>query len=390
MRDSDRAPGWDRQAVMRIANEHYGSLDGMFAAHGWNAGDRVTSQIAPSLVVDAYRSVAQFVVDHDARTLPGLEEVLNDNEPDVWLTSFYGFAPRNWGFLGFTVPWMRDRFLRESRLGSLVVVYGAGGAAPTERGKILGIQQMSRRSGSAQEFMDPKAWADKQANPARRDKWNLAVQAVRAWKVTPETRPDITAFAPTTFTRGRAQVIGAMGLRVTADEARNLISLDLQEVTVFGGPAIDDCIAGPAAEILRPSKAGPVSSSGHWSREAEGPKHLYILKLDGVCDHFMGQPVGDKLVVKVGMSRSPTTRCDDHNRVLPACALTWNVARTTAANDGAPFPGSRPALAGEQAMKDYLNRKGRSLGGEFFLATHDQIDEAWRIGVTAAGGKATT
>ena len=390
MSDSDREPGWDRQAIMRIAVEHYGNLDGMFSAHGWTARDRVTSQVAPSLVVGTYGSVEQFVAAHDARTLPGLDEILSEGEPDVWLTSFYGFAPRNWGFLGFTVPGMRKRFLRESRLGALVVVYGAGGAAKAERGKILGIQQMSRRIGSAQEFMDPTAWADKQANPAWPDKWNLAVQIVRAWKVTPETRPDVGTFAPTTFSRDRARAIGAMGLRVTAAEARNLLSLDLQEVAVFGGPAIDDCIAGPAAEILKPSKAGPVSASGHWSREAEGSKHLYILKLDGVCDHFMDQPLGDKLVVKVGMSRAPTTRCDDHNRALPACALKWNVDRTTAANDGDPFPDSLPALIGEKAMKAYLEQAGNSRGGEFFVATREQIDEAWRIGVAAAGGKTST
>ena len=386
MSDSDRQPGWDRQAIMRIAREQYGSLEAMFDAHGWDAGGRVISQIAPTLVVDSYGSVEAFVLAHPD-IVPDAFDIVSAAEPDVWLTSFYGFAPRNWGFLGFTVPWMRDRFIRESRPGALVLVYGASGAAPDERGRLLGIQQMSHQTGSAQDFMEPSEWAKKQANPDRRDKWNLAVRAVRAWKVTAETRPMIRDFASDTFTPGRAQVIGAQGMRLTADEARKLLTLDLQEVPVFGGPSIDQCVAGPAAEILRPSKAGPVSATGHWRREAEGPKHLYILKLEGNGDHFLGEAVGDNLVVKVGMSRSPDTRCDDHNRALPKCAFEWTVSFSTFLDGRDAFPNSRPALVGEQAMKDFLAANGRSLGGEFFLANRDQLAEAWHRGVAAAEGK---
>jgi hypothetical protein len=374
---------------MRIAREHYRDLEGMFAAHEWDAGGRVISQIAPTLVVDTYGGVESFVRAHPA-IVPNAFDIVNEAAPDVWLTSFYGFAPRNWGFLGFTVPWMRDRFIRESRPGALMLVYGASGAAPDERGKLLGIQQMSHEIGSAQNFMEPDAWAAKQANPDRRDKWNLGVRAVRAWKVTPETRSLISDFASETFTRGRSQTIGAQGMRLTANEARKILTLDLQEVAVFGGPSVDHCVAGPAAEILRPSKAGPVSTTGSWHRESEGPKHLYILKLDGNGDHFMGEAIGDNLVVKVGMSRSPDTRCDDHNRALPKCAFEWKIACSTFVDGRGPFPNSRLALIGEQAMKDFLEREGRSLGGEFFLASRSQMDLAWRRGVDAASGSTAT
>ena len=387
MSDTDRRQGWDRRAIMRIAREHYGDLDGMFAAHGWSAGDKKTSQIASTLVVETYGSVEALVRAHPD-IVPDAFDVVNAAQPDVWLTSFYGFAPRNWGFLGFTIPSMRNRFIRESQPGALVLVYGPSGVAPDERGKLLGIQQMSHEVGSAQIFMEPDVWAAKQANPDRRDKWNFGVRAVRAWKVTPETRPMIRDFASETYTPGRARFIGAQGMRLTPDEARKILTLDLQEVPVFGGPTVDHCVAGPAAEILRPSKAGPVSATGHWHREAEGPKHLYILKLDGNGDHFMGEAIGDKLVVKVGMSRSPDTRCDDHNRTLPKCAFEWKVACSTFVDGRDPFPNSRLALIGEQAMKDFLGREGRSRGGEFFLATRSQMEMAWRRGVDVAAGKA--
>lgn len=313
-------------------------------------------------------------------------EAIERNPPNVWLTSFYGFSPRNWGFLGFTIEWMRTRFLRESEPGALVVIYAASGAQPAERGKIIGIQQMGDRVGDAQEFMTPKAWAEKQANPDRRDKWNLAVQAVRAWQITPESRLPVHVFAPGTFTPGRSQVIGAQGMKLTSAEARTILDLDLVEVPVFGGPAIDGFLPGPAREVLRPSRPGPVSQASHMVREAEGPKHLYVLRLNGNADHLLGRSVGASHVVKVGFSRSPETRCADHNRALPACAFGWQVTRSTFNDGREPFPSSRHALVGEAAMKDALEQAGESLGGEFFLADARSIELAWAAGVRAAEG----
>lgn len=312
------------------------------------------------------------------------QEAIERDPPNVWLTSFYGFAPRNWGFLGFTVEWMRRRFIRESEPGALVVVYAASGAQPPERGRIIGIQQMGDRVGNAQEFMTPKAWAQKQANPDRRDKWNLAVQAVRAWQITPESRMPVQVFAPETYSPGRSQVIGAQGMKLTSAEAKRILDLDLVEVPVFGGPSIDGFLPGPAIQVLRPSSPGPVSQAPHIVREAEGPKHLYVLRLNGNADHLLGRSVGSRAIVKVGFSRSPETRCADYNRALPACAFSWQVALSTFVDGRAPFPSSRHALAGEAAMKDVLEEAGETLGGEFFLADAQSIERASIQGLRAA------
>lgn len=382
----DRAPGWDKRAINAIAERDYGGLRGLFDAHGWSDGGRTLGQIAPTRVVETYGSVAAFAARRQESAWPGLEEILATPQPDVWLTSFYGFAPRNWGFLGFTIEWMRARFLRESNPGALVVVYAASGAQPAERGKIIGIQQMGRRVGEAREFMTPQAWAEKQANPDRRDKWNLAVQAVRAWQVTPESRMPVHEFAPDTYTPGRSQVIGAQGLKLTANEARRILKLDLVEVSVFGGPRVEHLLPGSALEILRPSRPGPVSQAPHTTREAEGPKHLYVLRLAGNADHLLGRPVGALEVIKVGFSRSPETRCADHNRTLPACAFDWRVMRSTFADGREALPSSRHARAGEAVMKDALEQAGESLGGEFFLADRQSVERAWVLGLKAAEG----
>ena len=41
-------------------------------------------------------------------------------------------------------------------------------------------------------------------------------------------------------------------------------------------------------------------------------------------------------------------------------------------------------VAGEYVMKRHLAKAAKHLGGEFYLATGSEIDEAWRLGNDAA------
>ena len=43
----------------------------------------------------------------------------------MWLKAFWGFDPANDGYLGFTRPGDRDRFLEAALPGDLVLIYGA-------------------------------------------------------------------------------------------------------------------------------------------------------------------------------------------------------------------------------------------------------------------------
>jgi hypothetical protein len=388
MPDSSRKPGWDKQAVNRVANEHYGSLQEMFDAHGWDSNGRTIGQTAPTLVMQTYGNVEAFVQAHEGglnkSALNNPFAAIESDPPNVWLTSFYGFAPRNWGFLGFTTEIMRNSFVRRSKAGALVVVYAASGAGAATRGKVIGIQQVSHRVGHASDFMNEDSWRDKQANLDRRDKWNFAVQAVRAWKVTPETSPSVADFAPHTYSPGRSQVIGAQGMLLEAVEANNILGLDLVEVSVFGGPAIDLAVAAPAKLALKPSRPGPVSQTSYTVREAEGPKHLYVLELQGDADAYLGRDSAGQKIVKIGFSKSPETRCSDHNRAFPAGAFRWSVLKSTFQEQREAFPSSKHAMAGEQEMKDQLEFNGQSLGGEFFLANRKAIELAWQAGIKAS------
>jgi hypothetical protein len=385
-----RAPGWDAQAISEVVGAHYGQMIDLFEAHGWPERGAAMMPARGKRIAAAYGGIEAFVAAHE-RGLAG-NALLNPlaaieaDPPDVWLTSYYGFAPEEWGLLGFAEDYMRRRFLNQSRPGALVVIYGASGAPRHQRLKVLGIQQQSHRIGSKWDFLPPERAAQERANTERWNKWGYAVQVVRAWRIPEESQPTVSEMFPQTYTGRNGMVIGSQGLKVTATEARRILNLDLIETSVWGGADIEASVPGAARAVLAPSRPGPVSQAAYVVREAEGPKHLYILKLEGPADHMLGEAVGDKLIVKVGFSHSPSTRRDAHNKALPECAFRWQVEYSTAASGRTPFPTSGHAKAGEQAMKDRLEFIGRSLGGEFFLADRKALDRAWQEAIATAEG----
>lgn len=312
---------------------------------------------------------------------------IEGDPPQVWLRSFYGFSPETWGFLGFTKEGRRDTFVRETRNGTLVVIYGATGSENhSDKGKILGVLQIAHVTGMAQEFMRPDAWAEKFSDAEWKGKWNHAVKVVRAWRVTDEKRTEVADFAPETYSAVRAQSIGTNCKQLTAADAKNLLKLDLYEVPVFGGQHVQQVIEGAAAQVFSPSAAGPVSQNSFQTRESEGPKHLYVLRLTGNEAHLLGEPVDNEIVVKVGFSRSPSTRCYDHNRTLPQCAFKWEILHSTFYEGRDAYDCSDQAIAGENALKKALDSYGLSLGGEFFRASPEHVEVAWKAAKRAADG----
>lgn len=385
-----RQPGWDKQAINRIARDEYGGLKAMFEAHGWTADDRIISQIAPTKVVESYGSVASFVKAHaDGRTLNPLldiEAAFKSDPPQVFLKSFHGFTPESWGFLGFTEAFARDRFVRESKPGALLIVAGTSKAPdPNERLRVLGMQQQTHIHGTKWEFLSPDRHAEERNDPSRVNGWINGLKAIRAWKVPQEARPFVRDIFPETHNEGRnGTAIGAYGMQITHREAQRFLELPLYETDIYGGSPVEALMPGLAASVLKPSRPGPVSQTGYQVREAEGPKHLYILRLQGDADAFLGYGAKGCSIIKVGFSISPQTRRDAHNKVLPACAFKWRIENSTYAEMRMPFPSSNHAKAGEQAMKDLLENEGQSLGGEFFLANPQAIDRAWAAAVLAA------
>ncbi|MEI4262024.1 hypothetical protein [Roseovarius sp. D0-M9] len=310
------------------------------------------------------------------------EDSINANPPNVWITYFDGFDPGTWGFTGFTQESTRTSFVKRSEPGVLVVIAGSSRAEPAERQRVIGLLQCSHELGRDRDYMPSAAFADKEGAERSAGKWSHAVRVVRAWLILPHNRPLIEDFASETYTPGRAQVIGAQGMPLTADEARGILSLDLEEVDVFNQPPVDGT-RGPAEEALRPSRPGPTSQSPTEHKEAEGPCHVYVLTLSGKPGIFLNDPSARGKIVKVGFSKAPEDRREAHNRHIPVGPFQWNVLKSTEAEGRSAFLGSIQGKAAEAAMIAVLDRDGRSLGREFFLSEDGVIEEAWKAALKA-------
>lgn len=58
---SAKPPGWDAQAIARIARVHFGDYAGMFAHHDWPERGSEMMRKVQTRVVETYGSVDAFV-----------------------------------------------------------------------------------------------------------------------------------------------------------------------------------------------------------------------------------------------------------------------------------------------------------------------------------------
>ncbi len=84
------------------------------------------------------------------------------------------------------------------------------------------------------------------------------------------------------------------------------------------------------------------------------------------------------------MSGSPPTRCEDPTRALPNGAFSWRLLRSNETEGELRFSSLRIAIEGKNGMKKLLAGNGKWLGGDFFRARSDLVDEAWECGMRDA------
>jgi len=331
----------------------------------------------------------EAVFDFDWTSVPDLAPSRPSPDRDVWLTSFWGFAPDQWGCIGFADENRRNRFLSRTGSRTLVAIYVTKAKGPEEmRGKVVGVLEVSRTTGHASEFISGDRWAEKERDPASRGKWPFAIQATRAWRIVPEDWRRVEDLLPQAYASAHPELIGASGVKMDAVEAERLFELDAYEVPVYGQTGPVDTTITTLETALSPSRAISPPTAPYIVGETDGPKHLYILKLQGDTAAWLGRPaksVDGRWIIKVGFSRSPLTRRDQIQSAYPRGAFQWSVLRPADLSLPAPYSNARVAIAGEDAMKARLvDEKAEVLGGEFFLAEEWLVHKTWTAGRVAA------
>ena len=327
------------------------------------------------------------VFEFDWSLIPELtapSEQLPDGR-DLWLTSFWGFGPENWGCVGFASKSKLGYFIKRTKPGAIVAIYVTKAKGPEqERGKVVGFLEVSHRSGHAKEFISGDQWAAKESDPASRGKWAYALKVTRAWRIVKEEYQPVEDLLPETYKLDLAEFIGAQGVPVNANDVDRLLRLTVYEVPVYGQEDGIRSAIEPFANALKPSRAIHPSREPYWVGETDGPKHLYILRLVGDVPNYLGRQIAeleDKMIVKVGFSKSPLSRCDQIQSAYPAGTYKWELYYPKELLNEPPYPNAEVAIAGEDAMKARLiNEGGETLGGEFFLADEGLVIRTWNAG----------
>lgn len=316
---------------------------------------------------------------------------MSDLVTEVWdgrsvlFKSFWGWSPEKWGALGWSSDGRRDticKTLTDPFILVCNVTLSAPGAEKHERGKIVGFYLISHKRGDRDEFTDPVF------HTLEPEKWRFALRAVRAFTYLPEYRLDTREFDATFLKNG--QSVGAHGVVIT--DARQLAFLRETpwiEVPVYqprSASAVPATTPAPKGWV----PAGPENQGGYLvpAMTQRLARHLYILRLDGPADAFLGLPSQGRRIIKIGLAASPESRRSQFQAALPRGAFRWETHRTTFAPGKPHHWPFHAAEAGEYTMKRHLAACATHLDGEFYLASEADIDDAWRLGVAAAQASA--
>ena len=227
--------------------------------------------------------------------------------PRVWLKAFWGFDPGNEGYLGFTRPGDRERFIEQAQPDDLVLIYGANApeTAASDRRQALGFLEIVPVPISDRDRLSPEGLTRKIAN-GWEERWTYAVPVKRAWKV---TRPiEVKHLAPDTYTPAYARVIASRGELMKREEARHALRLPVLRVSVFGEPANigEQQTEASLQAIFAPSRGiNPIF--GPRTSEYEDREHfLYMLQLSGeIIPYLLGRSaltLQNKILIKVNLS----------------------------------------------------------------------------------------
>jgi len=379
--------GGDAKAISRVATEVYGGFGPMFEAHGWNVpGDKLMTS-APALIVERYGSIHAFEHAHQGGRR------VNDHLPnDIWghgfsvlFTSYWGWLPDEWG----TVGWSGARGLsrRSNLLAQLTdpfitVCYVTSNKSfidPYLKGKIAGFYLVSHQTGDRDEFTHPSH------HGRDIDKWRHSLKALCAFSYLPEHRLSATDLDPDILARARS--VSAMGEILTDPQQIELLrNTPWIEVDVYTSPSSSEAQPNDTASPNGMVQAGPASNEGYVVAAGTQwmPRELYILRLSGDIGAYLGKPADGRAIIKVGLSASPEMRRQSIQKAMPRGAFQWKVDRTTISSGRTRYPSHAVAVQGENAMKSHLAAHAEWLGGEFYLASEEEIETAWQLGCQAA------
>lgn len=301
------------------------------------------------------------------------------DDTSVLFTSFWGWTPETWG----TVGWSGDRgktrrtnLLKGLTDPFITVCYVTSNKTYTDpklKGMIAGFMLVTHQTGDRDEFTHP---IHHSRDP---EKWRHSLRAVRAFSYLPEYRLRAQDAFPELARTARH--VSAMGEVISDPAAIDLLRrTPWVEVSVYSSMDESLPLESEKAAVSGTVRAGPDNEGGYAVPPRFGilPRDLYVLKLTGDTDAYLGRHADGRTIYKVGLSASPDMRRQTFQKSMPRGAFQWAIDRTSSKSGFDAFPTFVAAVSSENIIKQRLAECSEWLGGEFYLATEDEIENAWR------------
>ena len=309
-----------------------------------------------------------------------------ENDPSVWITSFWGWSPETWGCVGFTNEARPYNIIKKTSDPFLMLIYVTETAPGNTqfKGKVVGYYELSHEVGLKEEFI-----SENQMNAAHhpKEKWAHSFRALRAWDIDDDFKPSIREFHPDLVKNKQQQTVSTWAKPLPSEQIAILKSLPAKEVQVYKGPKVSNSVASFPIGSGRVG-GGNFRGSGYEVGEPTSTeKQLYILELSGAAHDFVNEVTEGQKIYKVGLSAWPAGRKIALNSAIPNGKFSWGIRNSNEKENQPPYSTFKVAKAGEDRMKDFLAAKHRDpadttrhLGGEFYLTDEKSIGLAWSFG----------
>ena len=158
------------------------------------------------------------------------------NNPDIWISSFWGFDPETWGCVGFTDESRRDTVKGLTGEPFLMVIYVTQGApnVPGLNGKVAGFYEVTHEY-----ILRDDAIAPHQINNPRHPphRWKYCFVPSRAWRIKEAHMPTIQSFDPSIYAEKRYRAVSRWGCKLNKQPVQRLKKLwnddHIDEVRVY-------------------------------------------------------------------------------------------------------------------------------------------------------------
>lgn len=357
---------------MKLSNLRSGDPQnaGKGLPHGSATEDRVWAELGsdPAALAAAVSDLRALISGlADAPSPSALEP---SGLPRIWVTGMWGYSPDIHGYVGFTNPGPRTKYLRECQPGDLMMIIGQNGetADPNDVGRLLGLVELEPRPVEERECMSADAYAEK-VRVFGAARWRNAMPVVKAWKITREVIA--SQIATTTCSAKNARAIGASCMLLTDEEVGAVLNLPSIPWKVWGQPDWASDASSKEMHLRTAISRGPRPSFGKVEQNREdGETVLYALRLAGPIAKVMpSRPWVGNALIKIGRSNDVKRRCMEMNCGFPpGLELGWEVVAVQA------FPNADDAHDAEQRLLTMLGEKRMAIGGEFAIVPKKQLD----------------